>query len=66
MHVQVCTLNSCFDISVYVCVHRDSLQGVHALMYAQFVHSALGDEGGGFQLGHEVHLLLGVPVVGYF
>ena len=41
----------------------------HALMYAQFVHSALGDEGGGFQLDHEEldhegHLLLGL--VGYF
>jgi len=31
-----------------------------ALMYVQFVHSALGDEGGGFQLVYARHLLLGV------
>jgi len=52
-----CVLNMCLDISVHICVHTTA-GCAHALMYAQFVHSALGDEGGQFQLVYEGHLLL--------
>ena len=45
MHVQVCTINRYFDISIHI-AYTLATGCAHALMYAQSVHSALGDEGG--------------------
>jgi len=55
MHVQVCILNRCFDISVHICGHtRCRLCAcIHVCTAWQFFHSALGNEGGGVNLVDE-------------
>ena len=49
---------------VYVFANTLSAGCAHALVYAQFVHSSLGDKGGGLQLVYARHLFAGVE--GYF
>jgi len=52
MHVQLCTLNRCRYISVHIC-YKLATGCAYALMYVQFVHSALGNEGRRVQLVYE-------------
>ena len=47
--MQLCTLNRCRYISVRIC-YKLATGCEYALMYMQFVHSALENEGRGAQL----------------
>ena len=53
--MQVCTFTGFVNISLaaYTFVHTLATGCAYALMYVQFVHSALGNKDGGVQLVYE-------------